>query len=203
LHVYFKDPLVNDEIDAEDLIANMESRLPPHLLEEIEMIIFGWFEEFVDRNLSAFYDSGTVYVSNLQDDPENMLDDILHEVAHSLEGPRGYDIYADEKIKQEFLRKREYLHDILWKNGFKAPKSFFVDPEYNKEFDEFLYETVGYDTLSRLVAGMFVSAYAPTSLREYFATGFVVFYLNSADHEFLKKMSPQLYEKINLLHNKE
>ena len=88
----------------------------------------------------------------------------------------------------------------MWSNGIKAPLSFFTNVEHDEEFDEFLYQKVGYDKLSPLVQGLFVSAYAATDLREYFATGFTEFYLDS-NHTFLKKMSPALYEKIYMLQN--
>jgi hypothetical protein len=200
-HVYFKDDMIND-IDVEEVIAKLEAKLPGHLLSEIEMIIVGWFEEFEERNINAFYDSGAVYISNLQDDQEDMFDDIVHEISHSLEDAYGYQIYGDQKIKQEFLRKREHLHRIMWKMGFKAPKSFFEDIEFSEEFDDFLYKQVGYDKLSPIIQGMFVSPYAATSLREYFATMFTEFYLDS-DHNFLKKTCPALYEKIFMLQNPE
>ena len=50
------------------------------------MIIFGWFDEFEERSLNAFYEGGTLYVSNIQDDFMDMYDDIIHEISHSLEG---------------------------------------------------------------------------------------------------------------------
>ena len=62
----------------------------------------------------------------------------------------------------------------------------------------FLYKKIGYDKLAALIRGLFISAYAPTSLREYFATGFTEFYLDS-DHSYLKRVSPALYEKLSLL----
>ena len=65
LHVFFKDPVEN--VDVEKVISKVESILPIHLLSEIEMIIFGWFDEFEERNLNAFYDGGTLYISNIQD----------------------------------------------------------------------------------------------------------------------------------------
>ena len=80
--------------------------------------------------------------------------------------------------------------------------SFFTDVEYNKEFDMFLYEKIGYDKLSSIMMGMFINPYAATSLSEYFATGFTEFYINS-DHKFLQKISPELYRKINLLCDEE
>ena len=141
IHVYFKEPPTSD-IDVESVISKIESTIPIHLLEEIEMIIVGWFDEFEERDINAFYDSGTVYVSNLQDDNKDLYDDIVHEIAHSIESPHGYYLYGDEKIKKEFLAKRARLHDILWNMGFKAPKSFFKEVEFNLEFDDFLYKKV-------------------------------------------------------------
>jgi len=201
IHVYFKDKIVDDGVDVESIVSKVESLLPPHLLQELEMIIVGWFEEFERRSINAFYDGGTVYVSNVQNNQEDMLDDLIHEIAHSVEQPYGFKIYADGKLKKEFLRKRVRLHDILWKEGYKIPKAVFLDTEYNKELDMFFYEDIGYDKLSQFVQGLFISAYAATSLREYFATGFTSFYIDT-DHNFLKLNGPVLYNKIlNLKEN--
>ena len=201
LHVFFKDPVEN--VDVEKVVSKVESSIPEHLLSEVEMIIIGWFDEFEERSLNAFYDSGTLYVSNIQDDVMDMYDDMIHEISHSLEEPHGYFLYGDKKIEDEFLRKRKYLHDIVWKMGFKTPLAVFMNPEYNEEFDMFLYEKIGYDKLSTAVAGVFVSPYAATSLREYFATGFTEFYLHPDEHGFLQKVSPELYKKLVLLQNPE
>ena len=96
------------------------------------MIIFGWFKEFEERSINAFYNDNALYISHLQEDEKDLFDDIVHEISHSLEGPYGYEIYADDKIKDEFLRKRMYLHDILWKSGYRAPKAFFQTPNIMK-----------------------------------------------------------------------
>ena len=66
----------------------------------------------------------------------------------------------------------------------------------------FLYQTIGYDKLANLVQGLFISPYAATSLREYFATGFTDFYMDS-DHKFLQKISPALYSKLIMLQAQE
>jgi hypothetical protein len=202
LHVYFKDEMLNDSINVESAVSRLESMLPMHLLSCIEMIIFGDFEEFHERSLNAFYDSGTVYISNLQDDENDILDDLIHELSHGIEEQYGYQIYSDQKLKDEFLRKRMHLYKILWEMGFKAPKSFFQDTEYDQEFDEFLHQTVGYDTLANALRGLFINPYAATSLREYFATGFTDFFMQP-DHKFLKTVSPVLYEKTFLLQKEE
>tara|TARA_A100001015_G_scaffold81262_1_gene90004 strand:- start:2770 stop:3429 length:660 start_codon:yes stop_codon:yes gene_type:complete len=200
-HVYFKDDITNN-VDVEAVVAKIEAKLPAHLLDEMEMIVIGWFQEFEDRGINAFYDAGAVYVSNMQEDEEDIYDDIVHEISHSVEDAYGYQIYGDQKIKKEFLRKREHLHNILWKMGFKAPKSFFQNVEFTTEFDDFLHKQVGYDKLTTIMQGVFITPYAATSLREYFATMFTEYYLDS-NHQFLKKVSPELYEKISMLQNPE
>ena len=202
IHVYFKDKLANDEIDVESIVAKVEKTIPEHLRSEVEMIIVGWFQEFEDREINAFYKDGTLCISHLQDDNEDMYDDIIHEISHSIEAPFGYEIYGDNKLKDEFLRKRKYLHDILWQLGYKAPSAFFENTEYDEEFDMFLYKTVGYDKLANLVQGLFINPYAATSLREYFATGFTDFYMDS-NHKFLQKISPALYKKLITLQAQE
>jgi len=198
LHVYFNEPILNDEIDVEKVVSKVEGRIPPHLRDEVEMIIFGHFKEFEERSINAFYKDGALYITNMQDDEEDLYDDIIHEIAHSVEESYGYEIYADQKIKTEFLSKRVALHDILWATGFKIPKSLMKDAEYNEDLDKLFLEKVGYEKLGSLSQGIFLGPYSVTSLREYFATAFTDYYLND-NHEYLRKISPKVYEKLLLL----
>jgi len=201
IHVFFKDSV--DNVNVEKVVAKIEELLPNHLISEVEMIIIGWFDEFEERSINAFYEGGTLYISNIQDSASDMVDDIVHEISHSLEEPRGLLIYGDKEVENEFLRKRKHLHNILWKMGYKIPSVVFMDPEYNQEFDLFLYEKVGYEKLSNVIRGLFINPYAVTSLREYFATAFTDFYLRPDEHQFLQKVSPELYKKLIALHNIE
>jgi hypothetical protein len=202
LHVYFKDEMLNDSIDVDAAVAKYESMVPKHLLPCIEMIVFGDFEQFHERGINAFYDANTIFISNLQDDEADILDDLIHELSHGVEEQYGYQIYGDQKIYNEFLNKRMHLYRILWEMGYKAPKSFFQNVEFEREFDQFLHQTVGYDTLRNAIQGLFISPYAATSLREYFATAFTDFYIDP-NHKYLKTVSPAVYEKIILLQNEE
>ena len=202
IHVYIKDPIENEKVDLEKVVAHLEGSLPAHLLGEIEMIIVGNFPEFERRKLNAFYDGGTMYISPDQDSNDDLYDDLIHETAHSLEQPYGALIYQDGKLEQEFLEKRKHLHKILWHLDYKIPESVFLNPEYDEEFDMFLLDNVGYDKLETLTQGMFVSPYAPTSLREYFATGFTEYFLDS-NHSHFKQVSPQLYKKLLSLQDPE
>lgn len=202
LHIYFKDKLIDQSIDVDRVVAKFESIMPKHLLPCIEMIIFGDFEEFYERGINAFYDSNTIFISNVQDDELDILDDLIHELSHGVEEQYGYQIYGDQKLHNEFLNKRMHLYKILWEMDYKAPKSFFQDVEFSREFDDFLHKTVGYNVLGTALSGLFINPYAATSLREYFATGFTDFYMNS-NHKYLKNVSPVLYEKIIMLQKEE
>lgn len=203
IHVYFKDQMHDHSVDVEKVVTRLESLIPTQLLSEVEMIIIGHFDEFDERNINAFYKDGALHISNLQMDEDGLLDDMIHETAHAVEIAYGQQIYADSKIKDEFLRKRNHLYQLLWSAGFKAPKKLFMDPEYDYEFDQFLLKDVGYDKLSDVVNGIFISPYSPTSLREYFATGFTEFYMHPNNHGFLKKTSPALYSKLEKINNIE
>tara|TARA_R110000824_G_scaffold56144_2_gene153963 strand:- start:51 stop:743 length:693 start_codon:yes stop_codon:yes gene_type:complete len=201
LHIFFKEPVEN--IDVEKVISKVESTIPIHLLSEIEMIIFGWFDEFEERSLNAFYDGGTLYISNIQNDFMDLYDDLVHEISHSLEEPHGYFLYGDKKIEEEFLRKRKHLYNMLWKMGYKIPEQMFMNTEYEEEFDMLLYQEIGYDKLSNIMTGVFITPYAATSLREYFASGFTEFYIHPDTHGFLQKVGPELYKKLVLLQDPE
>ena len=201
-HVYFKDEMLNDGVSVEAAVAKYEALLPRHLLSCIEMIIFGDFEQFHERGINAFYDANTIFISNLQDDEADILDDLIHELSHGVEEQYGYQIYSDQKIYNEFLNKRMHLYKILWEMGYKAPRTFFQDVEFSREFDDFLHKQVGYDKLSGVIQGLFISPYAATSLREYFATAFTDFYMDP-NHKFLKTISPVVYEKILMLQDEE
>ena len=200
IHVFTKDAMMNDLVDLDAVISNLEAKLPDHIRDGVEMIIIGQFDEFEERGINAFYKDGALYVSNIQSDNDDLLDDLVHETAHSVEEQYGMEIYADQEIKDEFLRKRMHLYNMLWNMGFKATREMFLDTEYDQEFDEFLYEDVGYDKLSEILKGIMVTPYAATSLREYFATGFTEFYLHPDSHNYLQKTSPELYRKLVDLH---
>ena len=200
IHVYTKDKMMNDLVDLESVVSQLEAKLPDHLRDGVEMIIIGQFDEFAERDINAFYKDGALYVSNFQTDNDDLLDDLIHETAHSVEEQYGMEIYADQKIKNEFLRKREHIYNILSKMNMATDKQRFMDMEYEQEFDEYLFNDVGYDKLSEILKGVVVTPYAVTSLREYFATAFTEFYLHPDSHNYLKKVSPEVYKKLVELH---
>ena len=89
------------------------------------------------------------------------------------------------------MKKRETLYNLLDAYNFNPPKLLLVEPSYNLEIDNYLYEEVGYDVLNNLVNGLFVSAYAATSVSEYYARGFEEWVFGHRTE--IKKLSPALY----------
>jgi len=198
VYVYIQD-FLPDSINIVSVLEKIENTIPPHLVNEVDTIFIGEFQELKAKAMTAMYDSGAIYVSNEQDDEKDMVDDIVHEIAHSLEYPYGFYLYSDEVLEKEFLSKRQHAFDILYSHEYvkKAHHKLFMDVEYSQEFDEFLYKTVGYDKLIHMFVGIFTTPYAATSLREYFATGLEDYFLN--DGAYLRKVCPKLFVKIDKL----
>ena len=140
----------------------------------------------------------------MQDNAKDMADDIVHEIAHSLEERFADTIYGDGRLQREFLGKRERLYQILKANGENCQeyKNYFHDLDYNAKFDDYLVNQVGYKKLASYIEGLFYSPYAATSVREYFARGFEAYFFVK-DHKYLEKISPVLYNRMETLANTE
>ncbi len=183
-------------INVEEVIDKVTTIIPANMLSLIKNIKIGNFPALQDRDLDALYKDNTIYLTNFQDSNEDMLDDIIHEVAHSVEEKYHSLIYSDDKIEKEFLLKRKHLKRKLESEGFFIDDKKYKMLRYDREFDIFLYEEVGYDALETLTAGLFYSPYAATSLREYFANGFENLFIEEESYQILRKMCPKLFEKL-------
>jgi len=203
--IYIKDELIftDDKSNLEDVIKIVENSLPSFLVSNVDVIYIGDFSFFQERDTNAAYDEGAIYVINVQDNAEDMADDIIHEIAHAVEEKYHEHIYSDQRVKREFLGKRDKLYNVL--KAYEEPLlsyEYFENPYYNQKFDEYLYTQIGYPTLSAYVNGLFYSPYASTSIREYFARGFEAFFLHK-DLKVLANISPILYNKLETLADME
>lgn len=197
VQVVVKDDLPSG-LSIRNVITSSLSKVPEFLLKNLDIIYVGQFEELLDRDLHAIYKDASIFATNDHDSEESMIDDIVHEVAHSVEETYSDLIYSDSKIEKEFIQKRKRLWSILQDEGFEVSLINFINPEYDKNFDEFLYQEVGYPSLTASTVNLFYSPYAATSLREYFANGFEAFFMKE-EIPRLKRISPRLFEKLELL----
>ncbi len=195
IDVYIKDRLP-EEIDPEFVFRYINARIPFHLTTGIDIIYIGQFPEMREREINAYYEDGAIYVTNIQDEEMDMIDDIIHELAHAVERNNDELIYGSGSIQREFTAKRKNLA-VLLEDMYEIPKDFMVNIEYDREIDNFLFKTVGYDILNQIVVNIFISGYAATSVSEYFARGFEEYFIGDKDK--LKSLSPVLYKKIDEL----
>jgi len=195
IDVFIKDRLP-EAIDAEFVFNYVSSRLPSHLIDGVDIIYIGQFPKMSKRNINAYYEDGAIYITNQQTNDMDMIDDIIHEIAHACEEMYMEQIYGDGKIVREFTAKRINLANVL-KDLYDLPKNFTHKVEYDQEIDQFLYKDVGYQILNQLCVGIFPSAYAATSINEYFARGFEEFFIG--DRKNLKNTCQNLYRVLHSL----
>jgi hypothetical protein len=183
------------------VVDSINNILSFRLFPKIEIVYVGDFDILKQRSINALYQDGAIYVSNAIKDEATMSTDIVHELGHSLEDEFGYEIYADEELKKEFLIKRHTLLLLLKKNDIELPIAAraFSYTEFDQTFDDFLYKQLGYDKLALLTANSFLSPYSVTSLSEYFAVGFEHFFLFPETRTSIKKMCPCLYRKMLMI----
>jgi hypothetical protein len=187
-------------VSVDSVLRKIEVIYPPALLSELDMIYIGDFEVLKKRELQGLYYNGTVYITNEQDNDDDLFDDLVHELSHAIESALKANIYGDGEIETEFETKRLQLYDLLASHGYEPDKNLFLNTKFSSKLDNFLYKEVGYDTIQYIAAGIFVSSYSATSLREYWAKGVEEYLLK--DRKYLQQVSPTLYYKIDLLFSK-
>ncbi len=195
VEVIIKDEIKNPDIDIKNVFNIIGEKIPQKFLKNIEIIYIGDFDIFKNREIQAMYENSCIFVTNDQDDVDDMCDDIVHEIAHSLEEIHRDIIYSDGFLEKEFLMKRQQVYSLLEGEGYKLDLFSFMNPIYNEAFDSLLYKEVGYPLLGALSSSIFYSPYAITSLREYFANGFEALF-HYGDYEFIKKSCPVLFNKL-------
>ena len=192
--VFIKDDLP-ENVSLKYVFDKIEKTVPAFLFYNVDVIYVGDFEIFKKKNVNALYSDGAMYITNDQTDSDDMVDDIIHELAHAVEEQYGREIYGDSEIKDEFISKRIWLERNLRHHGFDTQGHDFTAIEFNEELDKFLFWEVGYAFINSNFSGKaFINAYSATSLREYFAEGFEKYYLG--DRNYLSWICPKVYQKL-------
>ena len=200
IEIFIKDQLP-EHIDMNFILKYIKMRVPYTLLRGVDMIYVGKFKHLEVRDANAIYQDGAIYLTNEQDDDKDMIDDIIHEIAHSVEELYGHHIYDDGSIQREFLGKRKRLFQDLKNHDYEPPEELQFKTEFVQKIDDYLYQDVTYDAMWHFVGGLFPSPYAATSLREYFARGFEEYCMDNKKE--LKQICPTLFTKIKSLHKME
>ena len=84
INVFVKDPLPED-ISLNVVLRRIENILPSYFVSNVDAVYVGMFEEFVEMETNAAYKDGALYITSDQYDEDDMIDDIVHEIAHAVE----------------------------------------------------------------------------------------------------------------------
>jgi len=194
--VLVKDPITSD-IDIRSVFGEINVSLPDKYLDLLDIVYIGDFSFLNEKETNALYMDGAIYISNEQDDDEDLKDDIVHEISHAVEEKYGEFIYSDGNIEDQFLLKRNKLKQLLQHQNYDVDEYDFLQTEYNEKFDFFLHKNIGYDALRILTVDLFLAPYSITSLREYFARGFEEYYIGNK--LYLKEICPYINKKLRSL----
>ncbi len=193
IYVWEKDPF-SEDVDLDVALEKIVKIIPKHFFRNVEGIYIGQFPELIDRSLNAMYADNAIYISSSILNTEELVINIVHEIAHSMEETIAQFVGTEDQIANEFLVKRNQLKKILHANGYNVSKQDFDNLEYDEKFDEFLYNEVGYPVMNTITANIFVSPYGATCYREYYANGFEHYFLN--DFSSVKTISPRLFDLL-------
>jgi hypothetical protein len=188
-------------IKVNNILDSVKDIINKNYLDRLEAIYIGDFKDLNKRDIQSMLKDGAIWISS--NNVKNVIteplvaENIIHEVAHLLEEKYQSQIYGDGKLEREYNAKKNRLFQILKADGYDIDLDLFFSDDMLKEFDNFLYRIVGYDKISLLTAGMFLSPYSVTTIREYFASG-VLDYLTN-ENSYIDEISPILYSKIKTM----
>ena len=188
-----------ENFNLQSILKTIEKNIPPSYFKGLKKIQIEKDPDFEERGVNALYRDGAFIISPDQKNVNDLMDDLIHEFAHHVETLFPEEIYSDQRLINEFLKKRQELKFELQSEGYWVNEYDFDSLKYDEKFDVFLYKRVGRNMLRMITTGLFVRPYAAVSLREYFATGFEAYYLGKQNT--LEKISPMLYDKITELHH--
>lgn len=197
-----KDALPED-FDIRATFSAIEHKLPEKLFFLIDQIIIGDHPIFKEKKVNAYYQDQTLFITSDQKNSMDMVDDIIHEIAHVIEDHFYDEIYGDKAIEKEFLIKRAFLLDILKQNDYisKEDIKLFKILKFNDTFDDLLHKKIGYSVLSKLIPDLFLGPYSVTSIREYFAVAFEEYFTDYIGAKEVRKVCPEVFKKIKKLEN--
>lgn len=185
-------------IKINNILDSVKDIINKKYLDGLETIYIGDFKDLNRRDIQSMLKDDAIWISsnnikNVITEPL-VVENIIHEIAHLVEEKYQSQIYGDGKLEREYDSKKNRLFHLLKNEGYDIDLNLFFSDDMLKEFDNFLYKVVGYDKISLLAAGLFLSPYSITTIREYFASGMLDYLTN--DNSYIDEISPVLYSKI-------
>ena len=185
----------NPSFDVQDFFKNAAKKIPQELFNAADTIYVGKFIK-PSSSLSAKTFNDVIFLNNSEDIKE-MFSSLLHELSHCYQQKFHEEVFGDALLEKEFLNKRKKLFHKLTSHGIPTlPYPYFEATSYDKDFDSYLYNQIGYDDLRYIISGIFPTCYSVTSLGEYFSVGTECF-LTGKENMLID--CPILQKKVNKL----
>ena len=107
VEIFIKDEIKNKEISLNRVLKSLSKKIPKDFLVNVDTMYIGEFDFLKDREVQAMYQNSSIFITNEQDDEEDLLDDIVHEISHSLEEVRSDLLYSDGRMEKEFIEREK------------------------------------------------------------------------------------------------
>ena len=93
-----------DGVSIPEFCQQAEDTIHQNMLVNVDIVYIGNMHMLKGRN--AAYHDGAIYMTSDEPTVEDMLENFVHEVAHSLESTFGHEIYTEDLVS-EYRAKRE------------------------------------------------------------------------------------------------
>lgn len=192
--------IANLQLNIEDVKKDI-IRLPSFLFTEVNKIYIYNAEDLDNYDLDSSYGHRVVKIDSSKiDSRKDLMKTLIHELYHSIQNAIKIQFKDQfEKVCLEYLNKKKKILDIFKNdNRFKAPEpSFYTEIFYNEKFDDYLYNIIGYKVINNRLKDYFPSSYSITSIDEYMATCFEIFYFENQN--WLSIYCPEVFELIKTI----
>ena len=194
IQVVTKEPFEKPDVNFAHVLRTIRSKIPKSIFDCIDCIYIGKF----NFNEECKYEDNAIYVSNSLENEKEIVEYIVHELGSVVEQQYSEYLYSDDKLIEEFRKKRNFLLEKIEKKKFdfleKIDEEEFQNIEYSESFEKFLFDEIGYSNLKEISKEIFYSPKSALWIEEYFKSGFQAFILG--DKKTLKALCPVLYNKI-------
>ena len=89
IQVYVNEELPQN-VDIRAVLDKVSEKIPTYLTSNLDSIQVGHIDQFEKKSVNALYKNGTIYVTNYQDNNEDMVDDLS--LIHILTLPTIYSV---------------------------------------------------------------------------------------------------------------
>jgi len=190
----------NLQLNIEDVKKDI-IRLPKFCFLEVNKVYIYNAEDLDNYDLDSSYGHRIVKIDSSKiASRKDLVKTLIHELYHSIQDQIKEKFNEQfEKVCFEYLVKKKKILDIFKSDSrFTPPEpSFYTALFYNEKFDDYLYNIIGYNVINNRLKDYFPSSYSMTSIDEYIATCFEIFYFEN--QKWLSIYCPEVFDLIKTI----